>query len=89
VAESSQQRRYLVELEDVEAQFPFLQDLVMRHSSAAPGRQFKQAGISEALWRMLIYPTSPLDPGMGKDWLYTGISLSVLAGECRLDRSGS
>ena len=73
-AEGPQDRRYLVELEDLEAPFPFFQDLVDESFQA-----FRQELSIRLGWDFLsslenayVPLTAPLDPGMGNDWLYTG-----------------
>jgi TolB protein len=73
-AEGPEQRRYLVELEGIQAPFPFLQDLVDESFQG-----LRQDLASKVGWDFLsslesayVPLTAPLDPGLGNDWLYTG-----------------
>jgi len=74
VAEGPGNRRYLVEIEDVEAPFPFLQDLVDESFRALRQDLGTQVGwdFLSSLENAYVPLTAPLDPGMGNDWLYTG-----------------
>ena len=64
----------LVELDDVEAPFPLLHDQVDEAFQALRSRIAQESGwdLLAALENAYVPLTSPLDPGMGEDWLYTG-----------------
>jgi TolB protein len=61
-------------LEDVEAPFPMLHDQVDEAFQALRLRIAQESGwdLLAALENAFVPLTSPLDPGMGEDWLYTG-----------------
>lgn len=67
-------RYQLVELEDVQAPFPLLHDQVDEAFLALRVHIAQESGwdLLAALENAYVSLTSPLDPGMGEDWLYTG-----------------
>jgi TolB protein len=67
-------RYQLVELDDVEAPYPLLHDQVDEAFQALRTRIAQESGwdLLAALENAYVPLTSPLDPGMGEDWLYTG-----------------
>lgn len=67
-------RYQLVELEDVQAPFPRLHDQVDEAFQALRMHLAQESGwdLLAALENAYVPLTSPLDPGMGEDWLYTG-----------------
>jgi TolB protein len=67
-------RYQLVELQDVEAPFPLLHDQVDEAFLAFRSYIAQESGwdLLAALENAYVPLTSPLDPGMGEDWLYTG-----------------
>ena len=67
-------RQHLVPLEDVQAPYPQLHDLVDEAFQALRGRVAAQAGwdFLASLENAYVPLTVPLAPGMGQDWLYTG-----------------
>ena len=74
-AATEQGGRYqLVDLEDIEAPFPQLHDQVDEAFQALRTRLAQESGwdLLAALENAFVPLTSPLDPGMGEDWLYTG-----------------
>jgi TolB protein len=72
-------RASLVSLEGVQAPYPQLQDavdesfLALRRSVAAVSGWDLLASLENAY----VPLTTPLDPGLGEDWLYTGRALSL------------
>ena len=74
VADGPGNRRYLVEMEDLQAPFPFFQDLVDESFTALRVDLAAQVGwdFLGSLENAYVPLTAPLDPGMGNDWLYTG-----------------
>jgi TolB protein len=71
-------RRQLVEIEDVQAPYPYLQDLVDESFQALRARVASEIGwdFLGSLENAYVPLTAPLDPGMGNDWLYTGRAFS-------------
>jgi TolB protein len=67
-------RHRLVELEDVAAPYPLLHDLVVEAFNALREHVAWGAGwdFLASLENAFVPLTSPLPPGMGEDWLYTG-----------------
>jgi len=67
-------RYQTVKLEDVEAPFPILHDQVDEAFQALRARVAQESGwdLLAALENAYVPLTSPLDPGMGESWLYTG-----------------
>ena len=67
-------RQRIVPLKGVEAPEPLLQDLVDESFQALRARLADAAGwdFLSTLENAYVPLTAPLDPGMGKDWLYTG-----------------
>lgn len=67
-------RYQLVNLQDVEAPFPRLHDQVDEAFDALRARIALESGwdLLAALENAFVPLTSPLDPGMEQDWLYTG-----------------
>jgi TolB protein len=74
VPEGIEGRYQLVKLEDVEAPYPLLHDLVDESFQALRERIASETGwdFLATLEDAYVPLTSPLDPGMGNDWLYTG-----------------
>ena len=79
LAEGPSQRYSLNTLNDVQAPYPQLHDLVDESFEALRQRVIEEAGwdalagLSEAF----VPLTSPLDPGLGEDWLYTGRAFAL------------
>lgn len=73
-AEGPGNRRYLVEIDDLDAPFPFFQDLVDESFRALREDLANQVGwdFLSSLENAYVPLTASLDPGMGNDWLYTG-----------------
>lgn len=67
-------RHRLVELEDIAAPFPLLHDRVDEAFRALREHVARQAGwdFLASLENAFVPLTSPLPPGLGEDWLYTG-----------------
>ena len=67
-------RQHLVELSDVQAPFPQLHDQVDEAFQALRNLVAEKAGwdFLMSLDNAFVPLTSPLPPGMGDDWLYTG-----------------
>lgn len=67
-------RYHMIELEDVEAPYALLHDKVDEAFQALRLRIAQESGwdLLAALENAYVPLTSPLDPGMGEDWLYTG-----------------
>ena len=67
-------RQHLVPLEDVQAPYPQLHDLVDESFSALRARVAAEAGwdFLATLENAFVPLTAPLSPGLGEDWLYTG-----------------
>jgi TolB protein len=67
-------RHHLVELEDVVAPYPQLHDLVDEAFQALRGQAASESGwdFLASLENAFVPLNSPLPPGMGEDWLYTG-----------------
>jgi TolB protein len=72
-------RRQLVEIEDVQVPYPYLQDLVDESFLALRDRVAAEIGwdLLSSLENAYVPLTAPLDPGMGKDWLYTGRAFAI------------
>jgi TolB protein len=67
-------RYQMIELKDIEAPFPLLHDEVDEAFQALRLHIAQESGwdLLAALENAFVPLTSPLDPGMGEDWLYTG-----------------
>lgn len=67
-------RQHLVLLEDIQAPYPRLHDLVDESFRALRNRTGLEAGwdFLSVLENAFVPLTVPLAPGMGEDWLYTG-----------------
>jgi TolB protein len=72
-------RQHLVPLQDVEAPYPQLHDLVDESFKALREQAASQAGwdVLATLENAFVPLTSPLAPGLGKDWLYTGRAFAI------------
>jgi len=72
-------RQRLVELEDIEAPYPLLSDLVDESFNALRSRLADHIGWDylASLDNAFIPLTSPLFPGMLSDWLYTGRAFTL------------
>jgi TolB protein len=72
-------RQRLVELTDVEAPYPMLQDLADESFNALRQALSNQVGwdFLSSLENAFIPLTTPLFPGMKDDWLYTGRAIAV------------
>jgi TolB protein len=73
-------RQHVVPLLDVQAPHPYLHDLVDEAFNALRARLALDAGwdFLASLENAYVPLTSPLDPGMGDDWLYTGRAFAVI-----------
>lgn len=73
------QRWYLVSLEDVQAPYPQLHDLVDESFGALRERVIEAAGWDAlaSLENAFVPLSSSLDPGYSEDWLYTGRAFSL------------
>ena len=74
LAAAPAQRYTINKLEDVEAPYPQLHDLVDESFVALRQRVIKEAGWDAlaGLSNAFVPLTTMLDPGLGEDWLYTG-----------------
>lgn len=72
-------RQHLVMLQDVEAPYPQLHDLVDESFKALRERAAAEAGwdVLATLENAFVPLTSPLAPGLGQDWLYTGRAFAI------------
>lgn len=72
-------RFQVVHLDDVEAPYPMLHDMVDESYQALRDRVARQTGwdLLSTLENAFIPLTSSLDPGMGGDWLYTGRAFAL------------
>lgn len=72
-------RHHLVSLEDVEAPYPQLHDLVDESFQALRQRVSQEAGwdLLASLENAYVPLTAPLAPGLGNDWLYTGRAFAL------------
>lgn len=72
-------RQEVVHLNDVEAPFPMLHDMVDESFAALRTQLATDAGWDylSTLENAFVPLTTPLDPGMGEDWLYTGRAFAV------------
>ncbi len=73
------QRWYLVDLEDVQAPYPQLHDLVDEAFVALRERLQKEAGwdVLASLENAFVPLTSALEPGFEQDWLLTGRAFAI------------
>ncbi len=73
------QRWYVVPLQNVQAPYPELHDLVDEAFTALRQRVIKEAGWDAlaSLENAYVPLTTSLDPGLGDDWLYTGRAFAV------------
>lgn len=73
------QRWYVVPLQNVQAPYPQLHDLVDESFTALRQRVVKEAGWDAlaSLENAFVPLTTALDPGLGDDWLYTGRAFEV------------
>lgn len=67
-------RRAIVQVEDIEAPYALMQDMVDEAFQALRERVAQEAGwdLLSNLENAFVPLTDPLPPGMGDDWLYTG-----------------
>ena len=74
LAEGPAQRWTVVSLPDVQAPYPQLHDQVDEAFAALRKRVIEDVGWDAlaSLQNAFVPLTSPLDPGLGNDWLYTG-----------------
>jgi TolB protein len=72
-------RQHLVPLDGVAAPYPHLHDMVDEGFQALRGRVAYEAGwdLLGTLENGFVPLTSPLPPGMGEDWLYTGRAFAL------------
>ena len=79
LAEGPSQRYTLNSLTDVEAPYPQLHDLVDESFEALRQRVIEEAGWDAlaGLSNAFVPLTTPLDPGLGEDWLYTGRAFAL------------
>jgi TolB protein len=79
LAEGSIQRWAVVDLPNVQAPYPKLHDQVDEAFAALRQRVVDEAGWDAlaSLQNAYVPVTSPLDPGLGEDWLYTGRAFSL------------
>jgi TolB protein len=73
------ERYRLSALSDVEAPNPYLHDAIDESFNALRARIAYQAGwdLLSSLENAFVPLTTPLEPGMGNDWLYTGRAFAV------------
>lgn len=71
-------RQRVVEIEDIEAPNPYLHDLVDESFTALRRRVAAETGwdFFATLEDAFVPLTSPLEPGMSQDWLYTGRAIA-------------
>jgi len=79
LAEGPAQRFTLNPLNDVEAPYPQLHDMVDESFNALRRRVINEAGWDAlaGLSNAFVPLTSALDPGLGEDWLYTGRAFAL------------
>ncbi len=72
-------RWYVVPLQNVQAPYPQLHDLVDESFAALRKRVIKETGWDAlaSLENAYVPLTTPLDPGLGQDWLYTGRAFAI------------
>lgn len=72
-------RASLVELEDVQTAHPQLHDNAVASFNALRAHLSRAAGwdVLSSLANAYVPLTSPLDPGMGQDWLYSGRAFAI------------
>lgn len=72
-------RWYVVPLQNVQAPYPQLHDLVDESFAALRQRVIKETGWDAlaSLENAYVPLTTPLDPGLGQDWLYTGRAFAI------------
>jgi TolB protein len=72
-------RWYVVPLQNVQAPYPQLHDLVNESFVALRQRVIKETGWDAlaSLENAYVPLTTPLDPGLGQDWLYTGRAFAI------------
>ncbi len=73
------QRWYVVPLQNVQAPYPQLHDLVNDSFVALRQRVIKETGWDAlaSLENAYVPLTTALDPGLGEDWLYTGRAFAI------------
>ena len=73
-------RQQVIELPDVQAPQPYLHDFVDEAFNALRARLAEEVGwdFLSSLENAYTPLTSPLDPGMGNSWLYTGRAFAVV-----------
>lgn len=78
-ADVPNQRWYVVPLENVQAPYPQLHDLVDESFIALRARLIKETGWDAlaSLENAFVPLTTPLDPGLNEDWLYTGRAFAI------------
>jgi len=79
LAEGPSQRYILSPLNDVEAPYPQLHDLVDESFVALRQRVITETGwdVLASLSNAFVPLTTSLDPGLGEDWLYTGRAIQL------------
>jgi TolB protein len=79
IAEGPQGRWAIVNLNDVQAPYPRLHDLVDEAYGALRSEVIQEAGWDTLanLQNAFVPLSTPLDPGMGQDWLYTGRAFAI------------
>ncbi len=79
LAEGPTQRQRLVNLPNVQSPYPQLQDQVDEAFAALRQRVIEETGWDAlaSLQNAFVPLTSPLDPGLGDDWLYTGRAFAL------------
>jgi TolB protein len=79
LAEGPSQRYSLNTLPDVQAPYPQLHDLADESFIALRQRVSEEAGwdVLASLSNAFVPLTTPLDPGLGEDWLYTGRAFAL------------
>ncbi len=77
--DNSQQRVNLIELEQIQAPRPMLQDKVDESFQSLRARVIKETGwdFLDTLENAFVPLTAPLAPSMGDDWLYTGRAIAI------------
>jgi TolB protein len=78
-ADVPNQRWYVVPIQDVQAPYPELHDLVDESFNALRQRVIQATGwdVIASLENAFIPLTTSLDPGMQEDWLYTGRAFAI------------
>lgn len=79
IADIPSKRWYVVPLNNVQAPYPELHDLVDESFNALRQRVIKEAGWDAlaGLENAYVPLTTALDPGLGDDWLYTGRAFAI------------